>query len=97
MVDLSAHLGALLYRSNDKSPIRPTLISLYAAILLKCSEQGNATVIQIKRNELMLLSSIRSNMTYHKSISLLSEMGIIRYEPSYHPKLGSKISLLIRQ
>jgi hypothetical protein len=42
----------------------------------------------------MALSSIKSITTYHKCIVNFVSLGIIKYFPSYHPKLGSEIHIL---
>ncbi|WP_454803175.1 hypothetical protein [Mucilaginibacter phyllosphaerae] len=43
------------------------------------------------RRELMAFSKIASIATYHKCIRELDAFGYIRYQPSYHPKLGSRV------
>ena len=45
----------------------------------------------------MRLSRIQSKSTYHKAISELVDMGYISYRPSYHPRKGSEITLLVSQ
>jgi hypothetical protein len=39
----------------------------------------------------MAFSKVASIATYHKCIKELDEYGYIRYQPSYHPKLGSQV------
>lgn len=43
----------------------------------------------------MQASRIRSIATYHKIIKELQAFGYITYAPSYHPKEGSAISLVM--
>jgi hypothetical protein len=45
----------------------------------------------------MKLSRIQSKSTYHKAISELVDLGYISYRPSFHPKEGSEITLLVNQ
>ena len=42
----------------------------------------------------MMLSGIRSRTTYHKAMCYLSDLGYVKYRPSYHPVEGSEVSLL---
>jgi hypothetical protein len=54
------------------------------------------TTIYISRSILMKASRVRSKATYHKVIRDLSSFGYIRYMPSYHPKRGSAIIMLMQ-
>ena len=47
------------------------------------------------RRLLMKASRIRSKATYHKAMKELTALGYIRYAPTYHPKKGSTISLIL--
>jgi len=69
-------------------------ISLYVAIVTTGWEQNNLNTIQVNRRKLMTLSSIKSIATYHKCINEFVLLGKIKYAPSYHPILGSKITIL---
>ncbi|NOT74941.1 MAG: hypothetical protein HOP08_08425 [Cyclobacteriaceae bacterium] len=40
-------------------------------------------------------SHIRSKATYHKAIKELQRLGYLRYSPSYHPRKGSQITMII--
>jgi hypothetical protein len=42
----------------------------------------------------MKLAKIHSKATYHKVIHELVSHGYILYNPSYHPAIGSEVSLL---
>lgn len=67
-------------------------ISLYAALVYYST---NENPFQVSRSKLMGFSRIRSTATYHKYIRQLVGYGYIRYEPSYHPKYGSRICLIV--
>lgn len=54
---------------------------------------GFKSQIQISRRNIMNLSKIRSITTYHKYIKDLQAYGYIDYLPSFHPALGSKVTL----
>jgi hypothetical protein len=51
--------------------------------------------INISRARLMAVSHIKDYMTYHKYLKELQQLGFIKYVPSYHPGIRSKIWLLI--
>jgi hypothetical protein len=42
----------------------------------------------------MQLSHIRSKTNYHRCIRDLIQGGYLVYEPSYHPKLGTTVTLV---
>jgi hypothetical protein len=69
-------------------------ISAYTAIIQLWYKGGFTNPVFITRKKIMELSHIGSIATYHKCIRELEHYGYIRYEPSYHPLVGSKISLL---
>lgn len=69
-------------------------ICLYASILVLCEKNGRGGTVDVTRKELMTLSQIKSNATYHKCMRELVNTGYIEYKPSYHPSLGSQIVIL---
>jgi hypothetical protein len=68
-----------------------THISLYTALFICWQRQGFAQPFAVCRRELMGFSKIASVATYHKCIRELDSYGYIRYQPSFHPKLGSLV------
>jgi len=70
-----------------------THISLYTALFICWQRQGFAQPFAVCRRELMCFSKIASVATYHKCIKELDAFRYIRYEPSFHPKLGSLVYL----
>ena len=78
------HMGA------DKRMLA-THISLFTALFVCWQHSGFTSPIAITRKKLMAYSRIASTATYHKCIRELDEFGYIRYQPSYHPKLGSLV------
>lgn len=94
MVDIGFNLRSMLLFSQRSIDAMPNHISLYAAILTCAQQQQCSNTINVRRRELMALSCIKSNATYHKCISELIEWNMTQYFPSYHPRLGSKIILL---
>jgi len=69
--------------------------SLYSAILICFGKTLFQNPFRITGGELMSHSAIRSYANYHKCLRGLVESGLIDYQPSYHPKKASCISLLI--
>jgi hypothetical protein len=68
-------------------------VSLYAALLI-CSDPNDWTnPFHVSRSRLMRLSRIRSISTYHKCLKELIGFGHLVYEPSYHPKKASRVTL----
>ena len=65
--------------------------SLYTAMFVAWQQNGYASPFAITRKRLMVYSKIASVATYHKCIRELDEFGYIRYQPSFHPKIGSLV------
>jgi len=68
-----------------------THISLFTAMFVCWQRSGFSNPFLVNRKQLMSFSRIASVATYHKCIKELDGYGYIRYQPSYHPKLGSLI------
>ena len=73
--------------------VKASHITIYAAILQLWNESSETNSIQISRRKIMSLSKIKSLTTYHALMKDLIKFGYIGYEPSYHPKEGSKVEL----
>ena len=70
-----------------------THICLYF-VLFKCWLKNNRqNIFAITRRSIMELAKIKSTATYHKCISELYKYGYINYIPSYHPAIGTLVSL----
>ena len=87
-------LSYLIRKVASDERLKPTHISLYVALCHAWILNRFQHYYHVSRRQLMALSRIQSKTTYHKTISELASMGYIRYHPSYHPKAGSKVSLL---
>jgi hypothetical protein len=86
-----AGYGKLLRRMSGDHRLIATHISLFSALFVQWQRNGFASPFAVTRRELMTFSKIASIATYHKCIRELDEYGYIRYQPSYHPKLGSQV------
>lgn len=69
------------------------LIGVYAAILKLWHDSGKKSPFQVSRRKIMKLAHIEIP-TYHRKIKELIAYGYIEYNPSYHPRLGSTISII---
>jgi hypothetical protein len=86
-----AGYGKLLRRMSKDQRLIATHISLFSALFIQWQRNSFANPFAVTRRELMAFSKIASIATYHKCIRELDEYGYIRYQPSYHPKLGSQV------
>lgn len=89
------HLTGFFERISIDERLNPTHISLYMALFQMWNINRFINPISISRNEMMRLSKIYSNATYHKCIRELHEFAYIQYIPSYNPFKGSLIHLFI--
>lgn len=83
--------GRLLHRMSKDERLNATHISLFTGLFVHWQRSGFVSPFQVTRKVLMGYSKIASIATYHKCIKELDEYGYIRYQPSYHPKLGSQV------
>lgn len=86
-----AGYGKLLKRMRSDGRLNATHVSLFTALFVHWQRNGFASPFAVTRRELMAFSKIASIATYHKCIQELDAFGYIRYQPSYHPKLGSQV------
>jgi hypothetical protein len=80
----------------DDCRITSTHIALYAILVEMYEKGGLAAPFSISRSRVMKMSKIRGKTTYHNHMSELVAFGFIKYEPSYHPRLGSMVWILSR-
>jgi hypothetical protein len=86
-------LLTFLSRAATDDRINANHICLFLAIY-RSWDESHVNPLSVSRKQLMHYSKIASTATYHKCISDLNTSGYIRYEPSFHPKLGSKVYVL---
>jgi hypothetical protein len=86
-----AGYGKLLKRMRGDHRLNATHVSLFTALFVHWQRNIFASPFAVTRKELMSFSKIASVATYHKCIRELDAFGYIRYQPSYHPKLGSQV------
>jgi hypothetical protein len=88
------HLTAFFDRVALDNRLNPTHISLYIALFQFWNINRFQNPISISRGEMMKVSKICANATYHKVMKDLHNYGFIRYKPSYNPFRGSEVELL---
>jgi hypothetical protein len=81
------HLTGFFERISIDERLNPTHISLYMALFQMWNMNRFTNPISISRSEIMRLSKIYSNATYHKCIRELHEFEYIQYLPSYMEKM----------
>jgi len=86
-----AGYGKLIRRMGKDQRLLATHISLFTAMFVAWQQNGYTSPFAITRKTLMVFSKVASIATYHKCIKELDEFGYIRYQPSFHPKIGSLI------
>ncbi|WP_121811049.1 hypothetical protein [Mucilaginibacter kameinonensis] len=86
-----AGYSKLLKRMSMDDRLNTTHIGLFSAVFVQWQRGGFKNPFSGTRKTLMAFSRIASIAMYHKCIKELDEYGYIRYEPSYHPKLGSQV------
>ncbi|PHR48163.1 MAG: transcriptional regulator [Fluviicola sp.] len=82
-------------RFSDDDRLNPSHVSLYLALFQFWNMNRFQNPISINRSEVMLVSKIGSNATYHRCIKQLDEWSYLEYIPSYNPMKGSKINMFI--
>ena len=74
--------------------ISPTHISLYMALLHWSEIKGDMNPIYVFSREIMPIAKFSSVATYHRLIRELHEYGYVRYDPTHHPFVGSRVEIL---
>ena len=90
------YLAVFMDKAVMDERIGSSHICLFVALYRCWLSKLPATPFPISRRVLMINSKIASTSTYHKCIQELNDFGYIRYEPSFHPREGSKV-YFIRQ
>lgn len=75
----------------------PRITSMHICIYLAlCSAHfvaGQENPFSVSRRRIMQACKILGNATYHRCMKDLHQFGYIEYVPSYHPVLGSLVTL----
>lgn len=87
------HLNAIFILFSRDTRLNPSHISLYMALFQLWNINRFTEVFFIHRNEVMQLSKLGSQTTYHKCLKQLDHYKYIQYLPSHNPFKGSRVRL----
>jgi hypothetical protein len=87
-------LNGFLVRVTSDKNLSTTHIGFCTALVVAWIGSGLSNPFNVSRRRLMAAARIKSTATYHKVISDLTLLSYVKYEPSYHPTLGSQIYIL---
>lgn len=78
---------------NNKE-VRTIHISIYNALFLIWNNCGFCDELSINRNDIMKLAKVGNSNTYTRCLKELDKLGFIKYQPSYNPLIGSKVTII---
>src|SRR5690554_8212040 len=82
-------------RFSDDERLNPTHVSLYLALFLFWNMNRFRNPISISRSEVMRVSKIGSNATFHRCITDLHKWKYLEGIPAKHPFKGSVVNMFI--
>ena len=91
---LLEHIKCLYQKLSQDNRLHSTHVSLYLCLLIMWEQNSFSNPLLVTRKELMKISKIGSNATYHKCIRQLEEFGYIKYTPRYNSFIGSSVYIL---
>ena len=86
-------VAAFFHIAQNDVRLTATHISLYFVLFGYWLKNNCQNPFSITRRVVMEYSKIKSTATYHKYISDLHNYGYLIYTPSFHPAIGSIVSL----
>ena len=89
--DQLAGYGKLIRQMSEDQRLNITHISLSTGLFVLWQHNRFVAPFRVTRKTLMAYSKIASIATYHKCLRELNDYGYLHYQPSYHPKNGSRI------
>jgi len=92
-VNYITQLTEALSRFSDDHRLNPTHVSLYLALFQFWNLNRFHNPVSISRSEVMKISKIGSNATYHRCIKDLHNWQYLEYMPSYNPLKGSLVHM----
>ncbi len=94
MEDHQVVLELFMRKSLSEERIGASHISLFTALVYCSGFAGFDLSFQICGKRVRALAKFGSKATYHRKLRELVEFGLISYQPSYHPVIGSRVSFL---
>lgn len=92
-VNYILHLETVTMKMSEDTRLNTTHVSMYLALFLMWNHNRFNNPISINRSEVMKISKIGSQATYHKCMTDLHNWNYFKYEPSFNPFKGSLIHM----
>jgi hypothetical protein len=92
-MEITQRLTSFFIIASKDQRLLTSHVCIYAALCSVCACAGGHCPFSINRREIMQACKILGNATYHKCMRDLRTWGYIEYLPSYHPVLGSLVTL----
>jgi len=92
-VNYIRHLETVTMKMSEDTRLNTTHVSMYLALFLMWNHNRFNNPISINRSEVMKISKIGSQATYHKCMTDLHNWNYFKYEPSFNPFKGSLIHM----
>ncbi|WP_343329121.1 hypothetical protein [Polaribacter staleyi] len=93
-VNYITQLNNVFERFHNDQRIKQGHITLYLAFFHKWNRKFFQKTLTINRELIMERAKIKSKTTYHNYLRDLHNWEYLRYYPSYHPAIGSKINMI---
>ena len=90
-----SHLNTILEKFSNDDKLNATHISLYMALFHHWNLYRFPKEFYINKQEIMKLSKIGSNPTYHRCMKEMTAWKYFKYMSSHNPYKGSKIRMSI--
>ncbi|WP_417371613.1 hypothetical protein [Gelidibacter japonicus] len=90
-----SHLNAVFDKFNNDKRLNTTHVSLYMALFYYWNLNRFPSEFYINKHEIMQLSKIGSNPTYHRCMTQMTSWKYFKYLPSHNPYKGSRIRMSI--
>jgi hypothetical protein len=93
-VNYITQLNNVFERFHNDHRVKQGHITLYLAFFHKWNRKFFQKTLTINRELIMERAKIKSKTTYHNYLRDLHDWEYLRYYPSYHPAIGSKINMI---
>ena len=88
---ISEPLLSFLTKAKSDRSIKPSHVSMYLALYTRWLLNDNKNPFFITRETIMRSACIASIATYHKILRDLCKLIYVKYEPSYDPRIRTKV------
>lgn len=87
------HYLEVMNKNAEDDRLNPTHVSLYISLFTFWNLNRFENPVSIARDEVMKVSKIGSQNTYHKCLKDLSDYQYLKYIPSHNPFRGSQVHM----